>query len=88
MEKRLHDTMTSSNVIVFKRLRIELCTLKRYACVFKCFHLFLEGQCTRENGFLNDTDQQTMQYYNNNNNANYNNNEKFVMMMMKLIIIK
>ena len=40
LEKRLHDTMTSFNVIVFKKLRIELSTLKRYAYVFKCFHLF------------------------------------------------
>ena len=52
------------------------------------FAPFLEGKRIREDGFLNDTDQQAMYYYNNNENANHKNNEKFVMMMKKQKIIK
>ena len=60
------------------------------------FPPFFEGKRIREDGFLNDTDQQAMQYYNNNENANHNNNEnanhnnneKFEMMTKKQIIIK
>ena len=48
----------------------------------------IEGKRIREDGFLNDTDRQAMQYYNNNENANHNKNEKFVMMTKKQIIIK
>ena len=55
---------------------------------FQMFPPSFEGKRIREDGFLNDTDQQAMQYYNNNENANHNNNEKFVMMMKKQIIIK
>lgn len=52
------------------------------------FPPFFEGKRIREDGFLNDTDQQAMQYYNNNGNVNHNNNEKFVMMTKKQIILK
>ena len=60
------------------------------------FPPFFEGKRIREDGFLNDTDRQAMQYYNNNENANHNNNEnanhnnneKFEMMTKKQIIIK
>ena len=52
------------------------------------FPPFFEGKRIIEDGFLNDTDQQAMQYYNNNENANHYNNEKFEMMTKKQIIIK